>query len=755
MKLQCRIDKRFQIRIRAVEEYLNSGSLEQVASRFNVHSITLRRWIERYRKGGKDALKRKETYARHPKRLPVPIEKKIAFLKENNPCLTLLHAQNIIKKDNIKISLEGIRAIWKRYNLTGFRNDDYQPGGEIAIPEVQDSLEKAEQALDKDDTRKAARILNILPSCQGQDILKKIPDRYLSLQRKVEKLLLTFNEIPFHETLREARVLRRKAESKGLIYTAVRAGLAELFAMDWMDKSHKQLVLVRKLGRKTKRKTEGRNNIEPILRFRLLMLECRALAKLGRTRESIDHIGKCENLYRHQSNSIFYSGIASFYSAIGFNKKVRKWLEKGLKCSKIENEHIPYSALASNYVLAGEYNLTKKFLGKIDTEKYGLKPLAAIIKAQCHFAEGMLHDAMDFADIALKESKKEAIPQYFWSSSFVLASCLCGFNERKKAMNWITSVLPILRKFTIKDSVLFAEILLRKKKPKEESILKPPIRLAVLLSKASKSLKIIDYRKAFHYATSQQLMGLFHRSVLFFPESVNKLISKGKSTGLPKALLKLPIFQKNIPVFHLRFLGPVYIHRNGVKLRHDPTPIYASILIHLCFKKKVELESLYANFWRKAKNPRGSLSHLLFGLRKYLRFPPYTLFTKERFLHFKGYVTTDYQYYKETIIRAKALERAGEWGFAKREYLRAFALFRGEPFKKMYDNWSEEMRRVILNKLETEALHFAKSYLENNNEIRQEKRRTPKGAADVRKVLEKVLKIIPQSEESAKILQTL
>jgi transposase-like protein len=741
MKLQRRIDERFQIRIRAVEEYLDSDQLEEIASSFNVHPITLRRWIRRYQEGGENNLKRKKIYTRHPKRLSVPIEKKIAFLKENNPYLTLLQAQNILKKDHRKISIEGIRAIWKRYNLTGFRNEDCQPGKDIMNPEIQDGLEKAERALDRDDIKKAARILNALPSCPEQDILKRIPDGYLSLQRKVEKLLLIFDEIPFHETLREARVLRRKAESKGLIYTAVRAGLAELFAMDWMDKSHKQLVLVRKLGRKTKRKTQGRNNIEPILRFRLLMLECRALAGLGRTRESIDHIRKCENLYRHQLNSMFYSGIASFYSTIGFNKKVRKWLEKGLKCSKIENEHIPYSALASNYVLAGEYNLTKKFLGKTDTEKYGLKALAAIIKAQCHLAEGMLHDAMDYANIALKESKKKAIPKYFWSSSFVLASCLCGFNERKKAMNRITSVLPILRKFMIKDSLLFTEILLRKRKPQEESIRKPPIRLVTLLSKASKSLKIKDYRKAFNYATSQQLMGLFHRLVLFFPEPVNKLISKGKSTGLPKALLKLQIFQKNTPVFHLRFLGPVHIHRNGERLRHGPTPLFASSIIHFSFKRKIELELLCKNLWPRAKNPMGSLSHHLFGLRKYLKLPPYTLFIKDGFLHFKGYITTDYQYYEQTITRAKTLERAGEWGFARKEYLRAFKLFRGEPFKKMYDNWSEEMRRVILNKLETEAIRFAKSCLEHKNK------------ADVKKVLEKISKIIPQLEKIRKMVK--
>lgn len=93
--------------------------------------------------------------------------------------------------------------------------------------------------------------------------------------------------------------------------------------------------------------------------------------------------------------------------------------------------------------------------------------------------------------------------------------------------------------------------------------------------------------------------------------------------------------------------------------------------------------------------------------------------------------TTDYQYYEETIIRAKALERAGEWGFAKREYLRAFKLFRGEPFKKMYDNWSDDKRLEILFSYETEVLSFAKELRERGRD------------EEAQKLLKKAEKIVP------------
>lgn len=61
--------------------------------------------------------------------------------------------------------------------------------------------------------------------------------------------------------------------------------------------------------------------------------------------------------------------------------------------------------------------------------------------------------------------------------------------------------------------------------------------------------------------------------------------------------------------------------------------------------------------------------------------------------------------------------------------------FRGEPFKKNFDDWSVNMRFKILTQLETEAINFAKSCLEHGNKT------------DVRKVLQNVLKIISDSEE--------
>ncbi|MGB3477756.1 MAG: BTAD domain-containing putative transcriptional regulator [bacterium] len=142
------------------------------------------------------------------------------------------------------------------------------------------------------------------------------------------------------------------------------------------------------------------------------------------------------------------------------------------------------------------------------------------------------------------------------------------------------------------------------------------------------------------------------------------------------------------------------------------------------------------------------MAHLLVRLKRKLQLPGHSMVVssrsgESRFINNGAYFTTDYGGFEALLVQAKTLERAGEWAFAEREYLRAFKLFRGEPFKKMYDNWSENMRRVILNKLETEAIHFVQECLKRGNK------------KDARKVLGKVIRIIPNSDESMRILQIL
>jgi len=109
--------------------------------------------------------------------------------------------------------------------------------------------------------------------------------------------------------------------------------------------------------------------------------------------------------------------------------------------------------------------------------------------------------------------------------------------------------------------------------------------------------------------------------------------------------------------------------------------------------------------------------------------------TGESRLYNRGiYLTTDYSELDTLFTQVTSLERAAEWQFAKRDYLRAFALLRGAPFDRMYDTWSDSVREAILNRVENEAMSFAKGCMVNNNE------------KEARRVLTKILKIIPYSD---------
>ena len=748
--MQYGSDARFQKRIQAVKMYCASGSLEKVAAFFKIHPITLRRWIKRYQEEGKDSLMRRKTYGRHSRRFPGETERQIVLLKEHDPGLTLTAAQKILKKHSIQISLEGMRKIWKRYNLGRlYRYGESEKTDRFIDPEVTSGIVQAEELLKKGKKIQAARIVNALPSCAERSVLKKIPDHMLFLQKRLEKLYLIFYEKPFRELIDKARAIRQTAQKTQLLYTALYAGILEVHALDWVGNHREQLIVARELFNIMDRDC-GRSGCIRIIRAEIALTKIRALAWLGQYKEAIAELRKLEKSCRSYPDPAFYCSLATANTVLGLYKRSRYWLKRHLQYDSANTVTRVY--LATVITVAGEYESAQNILRNITTDDAALIILKEMTEARCALGQGRIDEAVKYANHALSMAEKRAIPHTLSDCTQTLAFCMCGLGQKNLAQDIIKRVAKQLKSLGITKRHIFS-ILLDKKSPDADELFMPTTKLAVLVQKAAKSLKANDFRKAYQYAATNKILGLLHRITLFYPEPVEKLIMKRKHVGFPKGILNLPVFHKNVPVYRVCFLGTAQVFRDEIRVTPDPTPLYASFLIHLISRKKIESSSLYNNFWSKAKNPRGSLAHFLYSLRKYLRLSPNTLFIKQGSLHFKGYITTDYQEFEQTLTRAKALERAGEWGFARKEYLRAFRLFRGEPFKKMYDPWSEHMRRVILNELETEVMHFAKSCIEHDNEIRQKKRRTPSAKcrggnmADAKKVLEKVIKIIPDSEE--------
>jgi two-component SAPR family response regulator len=213
---------------------------------------------------------------------------------------------------------------------------------------------------------------------------------------------------------------------------------------------------------------------------------------------------------------------------------------------------------------------------------------------------------------------------------------------------------------------------------------------------------------------------------------------KGKTINLPKPFLRLPVFNQETINYHVKFLGKIAVSRNGRTIPADLLPKDAAFLLHLIMKKEKQLmlDPVYHNLYPGSPAPARDFSHLLVRLKKQLLIPSHLLKIKKSYDHtflFNSglYFTSDYSDYLQALAQARALQQAGEWHYARREYLRAFRMFRGEPFHKMYDDWSLDTRHAILTRLETETIAFVENCLKHKN------------PNDAKMVLQRVRKIIP------------
>ena len=749
-----------------MKTYLNGGqSIRAMAKELGIHYITLWRWVEQYRVDGEEGIKRKGYYRRPWNRSSKEIEEKVVFLKENNPSCTVRAAKEILKKDGIKMSIKGIWSIWKRYGLAGFvkekLSNDFR--NYISVPpETEKCIRRARELVEKGNLKEASEILNQLPSCAKGDILEKIPDRFLNTKRKFEKLSCLFGKIPYSLYRRKARKLRETFVKKGYFYSAIRAGLEEAIVQGWLGKPVEQLGLIQELK---KCLTVKKRRLDFPLWFPLNILEGIAYARLLETRKAILSLRKCQRFKRNLSSVSFLDDIAVLYSHLGYYREMGDLIEMVLPIADVAKKETLMRSLA--YVKSNEadYKSSIRILKNINSDDVAF---TLLIKAHCYLGMGRIEQAKELAERGLLKARKMGIKSYVSLLSLVLSEVNSAIREKRKARLFVLRYIDLLKKSGMNEAVALREAILNRSAIPEGAEKNRTIRLALLLRNAAYSNKISDYRKAYQFANRYNLLGFFHRLVLLIPDPVLMMLEKGKDTGLPRAILNLPVFRKEIPVYSVKFLGHLIVYKNQKYLRDHPvrkkTQVVSSnkfsfersislasrvrrkfsngvklstkeisFLIYLALSKNksIFLDRIYKNFWHDSKHSSRNLAHLLVRIRKALRLPSHYLYVKENRLFFDCYFTTDYGEYTEHLAQAKALLLAGEWAFANKEYLRAFKLFRGKPFRKMYDDWSEDKRLEILFAYETEVLSFAK-------ELRARGRKY-----EAEKLLKKAKKIVP------------
>jgi len=720
----------FKIRVKAVKEYFASGSLEDIAISNNIHPKTLRRWVKWYKEGGKDNLNRKGTFRRHPRMFDTSIEKRIMLLKERKPSITISRAKKSLEREGIKVSRKGIWNVWRRYGLTGFVKERYSTSYREYLATVsvsQATIDWIKEMIGEKKVTEAAKVINSLPVFPYPEIIKEIPEHLLSIKRQVDRLETEFGKIPLSFYREKAKILRQKLEEKKMYYSSLRAGLEECYALMWLGEPIELL----KLANAFKKRVKGLRDSG--LRFAILLFEGHGLGSLLRIQGALKCADKCKVIIRHLHNPHFFMGeLAGLYSILGYFRDAIYWTSKALEEAAGGYRKHLYASLAGFLTTSGEYSTALKILKEGKPKEWDYRSRAILIEAFAFLDKGKFQEASSLSVKALDRSKKEEIKRFLHLATLILACSHAAAGKKKEAKNLLRKYNPLLNKHHLEKEYLLRKILLEDLRLPKKALLVPTLRLSYLFYQAKITMYVKDYRKALMYAHSQKLYGLFVRLALFFPEPVLHLLKKGKKPELPKAFLKMPVFQINPPVYHIRFIGRLQICKGEKSLRMlKLTPKDRSFLIHLALKagepdKSISLDKIYHNFWRKSVNPSRNLSHLLVRIKKTLKISSHLIeisYKKDNpVLINKGiHFITDYDEYKQSLAQAKALLRAGEWGFAKREFLRAFKLFRGEPFKKMYDDWSDDKRLEVLFGYEKEVRAFADELIKRGRKEEAEK----------------------------------
>ncbi len=730
-------------KLRAVKTYLETGrSLRKIASEFDIPFTTLNFWVKLYKEGGKQKLAKRRVYR---KRIPKSIERKIMYLKEKNPALSINRAQQILKKQGIIVSLKGIWNIWKRYGLSKRPIEDPINLFGIATPESIDSMLRAKNLIRQQRFTEAAYVINSLPSLPDDpiiEVIKKIPEKILSPRRRLDRLVLEFNEIPFPHLRNKAHRTAKLLERRGYIYSSIIANFMEVIALDWMGKHIQKASLLALLA--SKMKSVKDNALWFYLYFHQTTICCKRL----QVRKALEYVKKCRRLVYVIGSPHYHEQFGNLLTFPGKYKEARFFYEKALEKQEDEMNVARLNLKIANFGhnMAGEYREAKEKLTKAIAVKDSVSFSSpfSLGHAYISYGQGNLTQATNHLLESLKKASKGELHNLIYATSMALAAVAMALDKKAKAKSYLSKYLPLLKKHSLLPEVTILKQLQGSTESIPEQLLHTPLfRLLYLLVNTNRTLKIGDYRRAFRFAQQQQLLGFFHRWIVFFPCPVIQLLEKGKQTGLPRTLLRFPLFNQKSLVYHIKFLGDVVITRHGHYLSTKPSPQEKALLIHLALragspKKFILLRDLYQNFWSHSKNPSGLLLHVLANIKRKLRIPSHLLTVSSTYaeprLNNRGiYFTTDYDELETLLVQVKSLEKAGERSYAKRDYLRAFRLLRGEPFKKMYDHWSETMRGAILNQVEEETVHFATGYSEQGN--RQE----------VKKLLTKIAAIVPHS----------
>ncbi len=665
-------------------------------------------------------------------------------MKEHEPGLTVRQAKEILEKEGIRISVKGIWGIWKRHGYAGFNRENMVSNFTDCpwTEEAKTNYELAKRLFEQNAVDRSAKILNSIPTLPENEILHQIPDSLLNTRRQIEKMGLLFGKIPVRSYLERLRNLFEECRSRNLNYSIFIVGLLEIKALSWSGEPSEMLKKVKNLREILER--SGNLHTKTLITPRLSLLISEGFAHTGllKTKAASDIARTCRALLRKRKHvsPFFLRDLGQLYAQLEDFREAKYWYLKSKGQLSGEEEKITKSFLTDISIVKGDYKRALEIWKNEEVDHWGNRSKMLRIRAMWSLNKGMPHRAISLATQVLASLEKEEAKGSIFGCYLTIAGAYCSLGENTRARRILEGLLPFIEKNQLEILKTIIEILISHEPTDGDSITSdkqamPTVKLALLLRNG-------QYAKAVKHAEDKGITGFLQRYIFFFPEVITDLLEKGKPTNLPRTMLNLPVFRKEIPVYSVNFLGRLIVIRNQQYQRIKLAPKDAAFLIHLATAKtrRIALDRIYENFWPDSKNPSRNLAHLLVRLRKALCLPSHFLYIKENSLSFDCHFITDYNEYQEHLARAKAFSIAGEWAFARTEYLHAFSLFRDAPFKKMYDDWSENMRNTILGNLENETMKYAEACSAHGER--------EKGI----EVLQKIARIIPLSDEMENIM---
>lgn len=706
-------------RSRAVRDHLAGATLKQVAQRYQVHLVTVARWVKRYRLGGIKNL-RDDRRGGSWNRLPVHLEEQIWKIKERCPGITVRQARAWFIQRGHPVSASAIYAVWKRHNL--ITRSVFQPTSPYGreTSNIRQCLAEAAVLIRRgrwSGIKRAAGMINDLPYYpEGRSaLLQKLPERLLSTRRRFDQLYGQYLRLPMPVFYRRIHILRKQLEREHLNYSALLAGIVELQALHWMRHPRAEIALYRRLDQR-----RGKLR-DPVINFLLTLQLTMALFELGRTREAQVYNRKTRQLLKKLPYASFYESYGDILTFMGDYQSSLHYYNCALAKKPDQASRISLmKKIALNLVISGHYLEASKYLTRLNLkpgQQYYEEYLSC--RAFLYYGLGHFEEALHYVRETLDRAQRHQFRNTIYSAVIVRAAIARALGRENESRELLIKYIRLLDKYHMKREVTILDFLLRAAEPSPGLRKMPVLHLLFLMVQIVRSERISAYRQAYAYARKKGLLGFFHRAIVFSPEIIKRMLDQGRRTDLPRAILKFPVFNLEVPSYTVKFLGRLVVNRGAEYLKVHFAPKEAALLVHIALRagepyRFIPVQDLYQNFWPRSRNAASRLSHLLVKLKQKISMPGHLVSMASRagmkcLVNRGFYMSTDYQDFETTLTEAQALERTGEWRFARDKYRQAFRLMRGEPFARSYDAWSEDLRHRILTRYEQEVQRFIRT----------------------------------------------